>query len=60
MQLISSDQKVIDNTIQDLKEFNNQSLSTQAKKGEQRKVNSNYMFFYNMNERIIFFSFIFW
>ena len=35
MQLISSDQKVIDNTIQDLKEFNNQSLSTQAKKGEQ-------------------------
>ena len=35
MQLISSDQKVRDNTIQDLKEFNHQSLTTQAKKGEQ-------------------------
>ena len=35
MQLISTDQKVRDNTIQDLKDFNQQSLSTQAKKGEQ-------------------------
>ena len=35
MQLISSDQKVRDNTIQDLKDFNQQSLSTQARKGEQ-------------------------
>ena len=35
MQLISSDQTVRDNTIQDLKDFNQQSLSTQAKKGEQ-------------------------
>ena len=35
MQLISSDQKVRDNTIQDLKDFNQQSLSTQSKKGEQ-------------------------
>ena len=35
MQLISTDQIVRDNTIQDLKDFNQQSLSTQAKKGEQ-------------------------
>ena len=35
MQLISSDQTVRNDTIQDLKEFNQQSLSTQAKKGEQ-------------------------
>ena len=35
MQLISSDQKVRNNTIQDLKDFNQQSLSTQAKQGEQ-------------------------
>ena len=35
IQLISSDQTVRDNTIQDLKDFNQQSLSTQAKKGEQ-------------------------
>ena len=35
MQLISTDQTVRDNTIQDLKDFNQQSLSTQAKKGEQ-------------------------
>ena len=35
MQLISSDQTVRDNTIQDLKDFNQQSLTTQAKKGEQ-------------------------
>ena len=34
MQLISSDQKVRHNTIPDLKDFNQQSLSTQAKKGE--------------------------
>ena len=35
MQLISTDQTVRDNTIQYLKDFNQQSLSTQAKKGEQ-------------------------
>ena len=35
MQLISTDQTVRDNTIQDLKDFNQQSLSAQAKKGEQ-------------------------
>ena len=35
MQLISSDQTVRDDTIQDLRDFNEQSLSTQAKKGEQ-------------------------
>ena len=35
MQLISTDQTVRDNTIQDLKDFNSRSLSTQAKKGEQ-------------------------
>ena len=35
MQLISTDQTVRDNIIQDLKDFNQQSLSTQAKKGEQ-------------------------
>ena len=35
MQIISSDQTVRNNTIQDLKEFNQQSLTTQAKKGEQ-------------------------
>ena len=35
MQLISSDQTVRNDTIQDLKEFNQQSLSTQAKIGEQ-------------------------
>ena len=34
-QLISTDQTVRDNTIQDLKDFNQQSLSTQAKKSEQ-------------------------
>ena len=32
MQLISSDQTVRNDTIQDLKDFNKQSLSTQAKK----------------------------
>ena len=35
MQLSSTDQTVRDNTIQDLKDFNQQSLTTQAKKGEQ-------------------------
>ena len=35
MQLSSSDNTVRNDTIQDLKEFNQQSLSTQAKKGEQ-------------------------
>ena len=35
MQLISTDQTVRKDTIKDLKDFNQQSLSTQAKKGEQ-------------------------
>ena len=35
MQKISTDKTVGNDTIQDLKEFNNQSLTTQAKKGEQ-------------------------
>ena len=35
IQLISSDQTVRNDTIQDLKDFHQQSLSTQAKKGEQ-------------------------
>ena len=35
MQIISNDKTVRSDTIQDLKEFNSQSLSTQAKKGEQ-------------------------
>ena len=35
MQIISTDQTVRNDTIQDLKDFNQQSLSTQAKKGEQ-------------------------
>ena len=35
MQLISSDQTVRNDTIEDLKDFNSQSLSTRAKKGEQ-------------------------
>ena len=35
MQLSSTDQTVRNDTIQDLDEFNQQSLSTQAKKGEQ-------------------------
>ena len=34
MELISTDQFVRKNTIQDLKDFNQQSLSTQAKKKE--------------------------
>ena len=35
MQLISNDNTVRNDTIQDLREFNRQSLTTQAKKGEQ-------------------------
>ena len=35
MQLISNDNTVRNDTIQDLKEINQQSLTTQAKKGEQ-------------------------
>ena len=35
MQIGSTNQKVRKNTIQDLKDFNQQSLSTRAKKGEQ-------------------------
>ena len=35
MQLSSNDKTVGNDTIQDLKEFNSQSLTTQAKKGEQ-------------------------
>ena len=35
MQIISNDNSVRIETIRDLKEFNQQSLSTQAKKGEQ-------------------------
>ena len=35
MQLISTDQTIRNDTMQDLRHFNEQSLSTQAKKGEQ-------------------------
>ena len=35
MQIISNDKTVRNDTIQDLNEFNQQSLTTQAKKGEQ-------------------------
>ena len=35
MQIISNDKTVRNDTVQDLKEFNSQSLSTQAKKSEQ-------------------------
>ena len=35
MQLISNDKTVRNDTIEDLKEFNSQSLSTRAKKGKQ-------------------------
>ena len=35
MQINSTDQTVRNNTIEDLKEFNSQSLPTRAKKGEQ-------------------------
>ena len=35
MQIISNDKTVRSNTVNDLKEFNNQPLATHAKKGEQ-------------------------
>ena len=35
MQIISNDKTVRNDTVQDLKEFNQQSLTTQAKRGEQ-------------------------
>ena len=35
MQIYSIDKTVRSNTVNDLKEFNNQSLATHAKKGEQ-------------------------
>ena len=35
MQIISTDKTNRNDTLQDLKEFNSQSLTTQAKKGEQ-------------------------
>ena len=35
MQVISNDKIVRSNTVQDLKDFNSQSLATQAEKGEQ-------------------------
>ena len=35
MQIISKDKTVRNDTIEDLKEFNSQSLTAQAKKGEQ-------------------------
>ena len=35
VQIISNDKTVRNDTIQDLKEFNQQSLTTQVKKGEQ-------------------------
>ena len=35
LQIISNDKTVRSDTTQDVKEFNNQSLATQAKKGEQ-------------------------
>ena len=35
MQIISNDKTVRNDTIQDLKDFNQQSLTTQAEKGEQ-------------------------
>ena len=35
MQIFSADKSVRNDTIQDLKDFNQQSLTTQAKKGEQ-------------------------
>ena len=35
MQIISSDQTVRNDTLEDLKEFNSQSLSTKAKRGEE-------------------------
>ena len=35
MQIVSTNQRVRNNTMQDLKDFNQQSLSTRARKGEQ-------------------------
>ena len=35
LQIISNDKTVRNDTIQDLKDFNQQSLTTQAKRGEQ-------------------------
>ena len=35
MQIISTDKTIRSDTMEDLKEFNSQSLTTQAKKGEQ-------------------------
>ena len=35
MQIISNDETVRNDTLQDLKDFNNQSLTTQAKRGAQ-------------------------
>ena len=35
MQIISNDKKVRNDTMEGLKDFNSQSLSTRAKKGEQ-------------------------
>ena len=35
MQIISNDKTVGSDTVQDLKEFNSQSLETRAKRGEQ-------------------------
>ena len=35
MQLISTDQTIRNDTMQDLRDFNDQSLSTRARKGEQ-------------------------
>ena len=35
MQIISNDKKLRNDTVIDLKEFNNRSLATQVKKGEQ-------------------------
>ena len=35
MQIISTDETVRNDTIEDIKEFNSQSLTTQAEKGEQ-------------------------
>ena len=38
MQIISTDKTVRNDTLEDLKDFNSQSLSTRAKKGEQLRV----------------------
>ena len=35
MQIVSTDKTVRSTTVNDLKDFNNQSLATQVKKGEQ-------------------------